>query len=147
MWGKGNLKREVAMTKIEWTEKTWNPIIGCSKVSEGCKNCYAETIAKRFWGDRKFSQIMFHIEKLNEPLMRKKPTMYFVNSMSDLFHEYISFLDILKIFRVMERTPQHTYQILTKRPEEAIIFFNWARLRGMEKIPDNIWLGVSIENQ
>ena len=77
------------MSKIEWTEKTWNPITGCTKVSAGCKNCYAEVIAQRFWKERKFIDVQFHKDRLSEPLHRKKPTMYFVNSMSDLFHEDI----------------------------------------------------------
>lgn len=136
------------MSKIEWTEQTWNPITGCTKVSAGCKNCYAEVIANRFWKDRKFTDIQFHEDRLSEPLRRKKPTMYFVNSMSDLFHESIDYKNIAKIFEVMRLTPEHTYQVLTKRPYSALTFFKWwFRFDETAKITDNIWLGISIENQ
>ena len=130
------------MSKIEWTEKTWNPITGCTKVSAGCKNCYAETIAKRFWGDRKFTDIRFHRHKLDEPLRRKKPTIYFVNSMSDMFHEDIVTMDIISIIEVMREAKQHTFQILTKRPARMREILN------VYNIPlNNVWFGVSIENQ
>jgi len=136
------------MNKIEWTEKSWNPITGCSKVSSGCKNCYAETIAKRFWNDRKFTDVQFHEGKLIEPMRRNKPTIYFVNSMSDLFHEDIEFRKIALIFEVMRYSEKHTFQILTKRPERAIEFFRWWHLRDeSSKITENIWFGISIENQ
>ena len=128
----------MAETKIEWTEKTWNPITGCNKVSAGCKNCYAEGIAKRFWGERKFGDVEYHEDRLTQPLRWRKPSMVFVNSMSDLFHESIDFSVIAKIFDVMatdliprkgktwedcedesdyKDVAKHTYQILTKRPE------------------------------
>ncbi len=118
------------MSKIEWTEKTWNPIAGCSKVSQGCTHCYAELMAKRLaaMGQEKYKavineqgrwngKIIFDEKALLEPLSRKKPTVYFVNSMSDLFHESILDEWIYKIFAVMALCPQHTFQILTKRPE------------------------------
>lgn len=130
------------MSKIEWTEQTWNPITGCTKVSAGCKNCYAEVIANRFWKDRKFTDIQFHEDRLSEPLRRKKPTMYFVNSMSDLFHELIHGQNIINILDVMKEAKQHTFQVLTKRPERmrAILDFYNEELQ-------NVWFGISVENQ
>lgn len=130
-------------TKIEWTDYSWNFVTGCNKVSAGCKNCYAETIANRFWKDRKFTDVQIDEGKLSLPLHLKKPRMIFVNSMSDLFHEKISFETIDKAFAVMHGTPKHTYQILTKRPQKMLEFFN---LKSMP-CPDNVWLGVSVENQ
>jgi len=111
------------MSKIQWTEKTWNPITGCTKVSEGCAHCYAEGVANRFWGDRKFGDVQFHPDRLNQPLRRKKPTMYFVNSMSDLFHEAVTDEHLDQIFAVMALTQHHTYQVLTKRPERMLEYF------------------------
>lgn len=103
------------MSKIEWTEQTWNPVTGCSKVATGCKNCYAETLANRFWGERKFTDVRCHPERLGIPLRRKKPTMYFVNSMSDLFHDAVPDDFIYKVFAVMALRRRHTFQVLTKR--------------------------------
>jgi protein gp37 len=107
-------------TAIEWTEQTWNPTTGCTKVSPGCKHCYAETMARRLqaMGARGYEngfEISVLPDRLQQPLRRKKPTTYFVNPMSDLFHEAIDdgFLDA--VFDTIQRTPQHTYQILTKR--------------------------------
>lgn len=130
------------MSKIEWTEKTWNPITGCTKVSAGCKNCYAEVIAQRFWKDRKFIDVQFHEDRLSEPLHRKKPTMYFVNSMSDLFHEDIHGQNIINILEIMKEAKQHIFQVLTKRPErmKAILDF-------YDEVLPNVWYGISIENQ
>jgi len=130
------------MSKIEWTEKTWNPITGCTKISAGCKNCYAEVIAKRFWKDRKFTDVQYHENRLSEPLHHKKPTMYFVNSMSDLFHEDIHRQNIVNILDVMKEAKQHTFQVLTKRPErmKAILDF-------YDEVLPNVWYGISIENQ
>lgn len=130
------------MNKIEWTERVWNPVTGCTKVSAGCKNCYAEVFAKRFWKGRKFTDIQYHEDRLIEPLRRKKPTMYFVNSMSDLFHEQISFDIIVKILDVMRQARQHIFQVLTKRPErmcEVLDLYN--------RVLPNVWLGISVENQ
>src|SRR5512138_1319358 len=105
-------------TTIEWTDATWNPITGCWKVSAGCKNCYAERVFPRTYGrERKFSDVMCHEDRLAQPLHWKQPRRIFVNSMSDLFHEDVPFGFIDNIFAVMALTPQHTYQILTKRPE------------------------------
>jgi protein gp37 len=144
------------MTTIEWTNETWNPITGCTKISAGCKHCYAEGVAKRFWGDRKFSDVQFHPERLEQPLKWKKPRMVFVNSMSDLFHESVKFDDILKIFMVMREAKQHTFQVLTKRPDRMLTFMrDWyphaealanMSLKQMEP-PSNVHLGVTVENQ
>ncbi|MBK8946172.1 MAG: phage Gp37/Gp68 family protein [Ignavibacteriae bacterium] len=133
-------------TKIEWTEETWNPTIGCTKVSAGCKFCYAETMANRlqamgtsgYENGFKFSLMP---ERLEQPFKKKKPTKYFVNSMSDLFHEEIpkEFLD--KIFDVIEKTPQHIYQILTKRDKRMLEYFQ------NKSVPKNVWLGVTSENR
>ncbi len=132
--------------KIEWTEQTWNPTAGCSKISAGCKNCYAETMAIRLQaiGVRGYENgFRFSIvpERLNEPLKRKKPTVYFVNSMSDLFHEYMPESYLNQIFEVIEKTPQHTYQILTKRANKMYAYFKG------KQIPQNVWLGVTVENK
>lgn len=138
------------MSKIEWTEKSWNPVSGCSKVSTGCKFCYAETIAKRFWKDRKFTDVQFHEDRLDLPLKWKKPYMIFVNSMSDLFHEKIDFYHINKIMLTVFKCYKHTFQVLTKRPERAYEYF----IKSCKKeFPfyitnlSNLWLGVSVENQ
>jgi protein gp37 len=131
-------------TKIEWADRVWNPVTGCTKVSEGCRNCYAERLASRFWGDRKFMDVMVHPERLNQPLSWKKPSRVFVNSMSDLFHPDIDHDFIGDVFRMMEKTPQHTYLILTKRPKEMLYWFN---LMNAERFLPNVWLGVSVEDQ
>lgn len=120
------------MTKIEWTDETWNPLSGCAKISAGCKNCYAADIAHRFWGDRKFSDVLFHPERLEQPLRWRKPRKVFVNSMSDLFHESVSFDKIAAIFGVMSTCTDHTFQVLTKRPDRMSNFFEW--LEGQRKV-------------
>jgi protein gp37 len=126
---------------IEWTEATWNPTTGCTKVSAGCKNCYAEAMTKRFenkWG--KFNEIQFHIDRLSIPSKKKTPTVYFVNSMSDLFHKKIPDSFIKKVFQVINENPQHTFQILTKRADRILEMnhkLNWT---------SNIWMGVSVES-
>lgn len=133
-------------SKIEWTEQTWNPTVGCTKISPGCKNCYAETMAKRLQAmgmhgyDNGF-RLTLMPERLAEPLERRKPTIYFVNSMSDLFHEKVPFDYIRQVFDVMSRAPQHTFQVLTKRAERMREF-----CRGLQ-VPPNVWLGVSVENR
>lgn len=157
----------MATTSIEWTQgldgvkgKVWNPVTGCTKVSQGCKNCYAETIAKRFWKDRRFTEVQFHPERLEQPLHWKKPSMIFVNSMSDLFHEDIPDNFIADIFGIMAIGKQHTFQVLTKRPDRMLKFVKkyygnsdyiepiYANYSHTAKIPiPNIWLGVSVENQ
>jgi len=136
----------MATTKIEWADKVWNPVTGCTKVSEGCRNCYAELMANRFWGDRKFSDVRYNPEKLFQPLSWKKPARVFVNSMSDLFHKDVPFTVILNIWRVMMDAKQHTFMILTKRPERMIEFIKWLNISD-DEIQQNIWLGVSVEDQ
>jgi protein gp37 len=133
-------------TSIEWTEQTWNPTTGCTKISPGCKHCYAETMARRLHamganGYINNFKLTLQPNRLSQPLLRKKPTVYFVNSMSDLFHEDVpdAFLD--QVFHVIRQTPQHTYQILTKRAERLPSYF------GTRACPDNIWLGVSVEDR
>ncbi|MBX9744872.1 MAG: phage Gp37/Gp68 family protein, partial [Chlamydiales bacterium] len=119
-------------TSIEWTDKTWNPVTGCTKVSAGCKNCYADAMFHRFekkWG--KFNDVKFHEEKLFEPFRIKKPTKIFVNSMSDLFHEKLPFEVIDKIMAVIALNPRHTFQVLTKRPERMKEYFDtWNKPAG-----------------
>ncbi|MBI2225403.1 MAG: phage Gp37/Gp68 family protein [Betaproteobacteria bacterium] len=134
------------ISRIEWTEQTWNPTVGCTKVSPGCKHCYAETMARRLRaiGVRGYEngfRLTLMPERLTEPLERHKPTVYFVNSMSDLFHEKVPFDYIRRVFDVMARTPQHTFQILTKRAERMAGFCH-----GVD-VPANAWLGVSVENR
>ncbi len=132
-------------SSIEWTEQTWNPVTGCSKVSPGCKHCYAETMARRLraMGVRGYENgfdLTLLPERLDEPLQRRKPSVYFVNSMSDLFHEEVPDDFIRLAFDVMNNTPQHTYQILTKRAERLAKFFD------SYQAPRNAWPGVSVED-
>jgi protein gp37 len=133
-------------TKIEWTEQTWNPTVGCTKISPGCKNCYAEKMALRLQAmgmpgyENGFSLTVLP-KRLEEPPKRKKPTIYFVNSMSDLFHINVPDSFIMKVLEAMRTTPQHRYQILTKRAKRAGRF-----LRG-NLLPDNAWMGVTVENR
>lgn len=133
-------------SKIEWTEQTWNPTTGCRKISPGCKHCYAEVMAHRLHamgtsGYENGFELSIQPERLAQPLKRRKPTVYFVNSMSDLFHEDIpdSFLD--RVFDVIKETPQHTYQILTKRAERLPDYFQ------NRTCPENVWLGVTVEDK
>ncbi|OFX18587.1 MAG: hypothetical protein A2033_15025 [Bacteroidetes bacterium GWA2_31_9] len=133
-------------TKIEWTEATWNPSAGCTKISAGCKNCYAEIMAIRLQAMKVNGYengFNFNIvqDRLNEPINRKKPTVYFVNSMSDIFHEEMPEEYLDKIFDVIKRTPQHVYQILTKRADRMYEYLE------SKNIPKNIWLGVTVENK
>lgn len=136
-------------SKIEWTDKTWNPVTGCTKVSQGCKNCYAETFYERFNGKGSFKNITCHPDRLSAPLSWKKPSMVFVNSMSDLFHEDVPFEFIDAVFRVMADVDIHTYQVLTKRPARMLEFFRWkmAEFGILWVAPTNVWLGVSVEDQ
>ncbi len=132
-------------TKIEWTEATWNPSTGCTKISAGCKNCYAERMAHRLhaMGLEKYRngfRLSLHPEVLQAPYSWKSPKTVFVNSMSDLFHEEMPFPFIIKVFKVMNPCPEHTIQGLTKR---AAILFEYNDLLTWVK---NIWMGVSIEN-
>ena len=133
-------------SKIEWTEKVWNPSIGCNKVSPGCKFCYAEVFATRLKAmgladyERGFAFRTLP-NRIEQPLRIKKPTKFFVNSMSDLFHEKMPAAFLNKIFNVIEKTPQHIYQILTKRPDRMAEYFRDRR------VPTNVWLGVSVESE
>lgn len=145
-------------TKIEWTDVSWNPVHGCSRVSTGCKNCYAETLSLRYgqtkvpWTARNAEQnVMLKPHKLREPLSKagpwKNPCRVFVNSMSDLFHEQIPDGYIAQVFGVMESAPQHTFQVLTKRPERMRdLMLKWYLPSACDP-PANVWLGVSIENR
>jgi protein gp37 len=133
-------------TSIEWTEQTWNPAVGCSKVSPACDHCYAEAMAKRLQAmDVKGYENGFALtllpNRLQEPLKRMKSTIYFVNSMSDLFHEEIPDDYIRQVFDVIQRAPQHTFQVLTKRAERMAAFFQ------DHQPPRNAWLGVTVENR
>lgn len=133
-------------SRIEWTEQTWNPTIGCTKISPGCKNCYAESMAKRLqaMGTRGYEDgfnLKIMPERLAEPLERKKPTVYFVNSMSDLFHEKVPFTYIDEVFKVMLKAHHHTFQLLTKRPKRM------AKYALTRVVPPNVWLGVSVEDR
>lgn len=181
-------------SKIEWTEETWNPVLGCDKISEGCKNCYAintawirqhnPKMAERFSGLVEKTESgklnwtgkinLLGMEVLTKPLRKKKPTMYFVNSMSDLFHEDVPFTFIDRVFAIMKACPQHTFQILTKRPWLMAEYFRGntpqaiddatlqlmedgaqigeslalVQMNGTEGWPlPNVWMGVSVENQ
>lgn len=136
----------MAQSNIEWTELTWNPVTGCSKISPGCKFCYAEVMSKRLkaMGVEKYKDgfnIRTHGDALNIPFTWKKSKVVFVNSMSDLFHPDVPVDFIKSVFSVMNKTPQHIYQVLTKRSDrllELSPLLNWT---------DNIWMGVSVESE
>ena len=130
-------------SKIEWTDATWNPVTGCDKVSTGCKNCYAEKYLKRFHGDNGFA-VTLHENRLSKPDTWKNPRIIFVCSLGDLFHEDVPFNFIDKIFSVIERNKRHTFIILTKRPENAKVYYDD---RGISKPYLNVWFGISAENQ
>jgi len=155
-------------SKIEWTDTTWSPVTGCTKISAGCDNCYAEGIARRFAGGKAFPngfEVTLRPHRLGDPLKWRKPRRVFVNSMSDLFHDDIPDEFIAQVFAVMAATPQHTYQILTKRHGrmrsllsserfrllvvDARITLNGGQYeRDHENYPlPNTWLGVSVEDQ
>ena len=132
-------------SKIEWTDATWNPSTGCNKVTPGCKNCYAETMAKRLQamgtpGYENGFEFTIMPDRLEIPKKIKKPTKFFVNSMSDLFHEKMPFDFLDKVFKIIEETPIHQYQILTKRENILAEYFK------TRKVPKNVWLGVTVEN-
>lgn len=133
-------------TKIEWTDKTWNPITGCTKFSDGCQNCYAEVMARRLqaMGQEKYKNgftLTLHEDSLQEPMLWKKPHTIFVCSMSDLFHKDVSFDFIDKVMNIIKQTPHHRYQILTKRAERMKEYFS------NRENPKNVWLGVTVENK
>jgi protein gp37 len=133
-------------SRIEWTEQTWNPTTGCTKVSDGCRNCYAEVMARRLHaigvpGYENNFKLTLQQNRLSQPLSRRPPTLYFVNSMSDLFHRDVSDEYLDQVFDVIRKTPQHTYQILTKRARRLPRYF------AKRECPSNVWLGVSVENR
>ncbi|MBU4316452.1 MAG: phage Gp37/Gp68 family protein [Proteobacteria bacterium] len=133
-------------TSIEWTEQTWNPTVGCTKISPGCANCYAEVMARRLKamgmkGYENGFELSLLPDRLKDPLKRKQPTTYFVNSMSDLFHEKIPDSYIEKVFSVIRNASHHNFQVLTKRAERMAEYFQ-ARTP-----PRNAWLGVTVENR
>jgi protein gp37 len=133
-------------SSIEWTEMTWNPVTGCSKVSEGCRHCYAERMSLRLqaMGNRRYAngfQVTLHHDLVDLPKTLRRPRLIFVNSMSDLFHEDVPEQFIARVFETMAACPQHTFQVLTKRSR---------RLRDLAARlpwPQNIWVGVSVEDQ
>jgi len=133
-------------SSIEWTQATWNPLTGCNKISPGCKHCYAERLAGRLklMGQPNYAngfKLTLHEESLAIPLRWKQPRTVFVNSMSDLFHKDVPIEFIQKVFAVMRQARQHSFQILTKRAERLL------ELSSEIEWPDNVWMGVSVENQ
>jgi len=131
-----------AVTGIEWTDRTWNPTTGCTKVSPGCKFCYAEVVTQRFTNH--FPQgfeFTLHPERLDHPRRWRKPSRVFVDSMSDLFHERMPLEYLQRVFHVMAECPQHVFQVLTKREERLV------ELAPRLPWPHNVWIGVSLENQ
>lgn len=160
------------MSKIEWTERTWNPLVGCSKISAGCENCYAlrmawrlmhnpitkdryEGVVKKTAGGKVnwtgTLRLRSPYDQDNGPLYVIKPTTWFVNSMSDLFHEHVSFKDIDSVYDVMDACRQHTFQLLTKRPQRMLEYYQWKAAGNGFKFDEwplpNVWVGVSVENQ
>lgn len=164
------------MSKIEWTDKTWNPVIGCSKISEGCKNCYAEKMAYRLrniaLNSDKYNSLSYYPEvidnsgkwkgktilvetSINKPFKWKKPRKIFVCSMGDLFHESVPFEWIDKIMSIISSNPHHIFQILTKRPDRMLEYFDYLKTDFIQEIlfyseefpPQNLWVGATIENQ
>lgn len=136
----------MSRSKIQWTEMTWNPVTGCTKISEGCAHCYAETMAKRLqgMGQHKYSngfKVTLHHESLAEPSRIFKPSMFFVCSMADLFHKEVPFDFIDHVMNIIKITPWHTYQILTKRAERLQEYFI-----SRTNLPTNMMIGVSVEN-
>lgn len=145
----------MAQSSIEWTEVTWNPTTGCDRTSPGCDNCYALTLAKRLkaMGQPKYQNdgdartsgpgfgLTLHDDVLEQPYRWRHPRTVFVNSMSDLFHEGVPLDFIQRVFTVMAETPQHTYQVLTKRAQRL------SKIAGQLEWPENVWMGVSVESQ
>ena len=136
----------MAQSSIEWTEMTWNPTTGCNKISAGCKHCYAEVMTRRLqaMGIEKYKDgfaVRMHEDALTVPYSWKKPKVVFVNSMSDLFHPEVPIDFIEKVFAVMNDTPQHTYQVLTKRADRLY------ELHHRLHWTPNIWMGVSVEDE
>ena len=136
----------MSTSKIEWTDASWNPVTGCTKISSGCQHCYAEMMARRLNAMRvdKYKngfKVTLHEDCLNEPILWKKPKTIFVCSMSDLFHVDVPFVFIDKVMDTIAHTPQHRYQILTKRAERMAEYFSTRR------VPSNAWLGVTVDVQ
>jgi protein gp37 len=132
-------------SSIEWTEATWNPVTGCTKISPGCAHCYAERMAKRLqaMGQERYRngfKVTLQPDALEAPLHWKRPRMIFVNSMSDLFHKDVPTDYIVQCFAVMERASRHTFQVLTKRPQRA------AKLAPNLPWPGNLWMGATVES-
>lgn len=135
-----------AFSKIEWTEVTWNPVTGCTKISHGCKHCYAERMSRRLQSTgmdkyRNGFKVTTHRPSLEEPSKWKKPRLVFVNSMSDLFHQEVPTKFIEEVFAVMNRESHHTFQVLTKRPSRV------KKINARLNWTPNIWLGTSIESE
>ena len=136
----------MSSSRIEWTDRTWNPVTGCSKISQGCTHCYAETMTRRLqgMGQEKYKNgfnLTLHPEALEEPCLVPNPTMFFVCSMSDLFHRDVPFDFIDSVMVTIENLRQHTFQILTKRPQRMYEYF----VEGRREVPYNAWLGTSVE--
>ncbi len=133
-------------SRIEWTESSWNPITGCNKISEGCLNCYAESLAERLkaMGQSKYAngfKLTLHPDELETPLKWKKPKIIFVCSMSDIFHKDVPDEFIIRIFETMNKASWHIFQVLTKRAERI------EKIKDKVEWTDNIWLGVTVENE
>lgn len=134
------------MTKIEWTNRTWNPVTGCTKCSEGCKNCYAEVMTRRLkgTGNKKYAngfKVTTHEDVLDEPDKWTNPSLIFVCSMSDLFHEDVPFAFIDKVMDTIRVNPWHIFQILTKRADRMEEYYR------TREVPNNAWIGVTVENE
>ena len=134
----------MSQSRIEWTDSTWNPVTGCTKASSGCQHCYAETMTRRLkaMGVAKYAngfKVTIHEESLSEPLKWRKPKNIFVCSMSDLFHKDVPFEFVDKVMSIIAQTPQHRYQILTKRAERMAEYFR------THQVPANVWLGVTVD--
>jgi protein gp37 len=137
----------MATSKIEWTENTWNPVTGCTKISSGCKHCYAEVMTRRLqaMGQEKYSngfELTLHPEALNDPSYWKKSKMIFVNSMSDLFHKDVPVEFIQRVFQVIRENPHHVFQVLTKR-SDILMYYD---REGWLDWPHNLWMGVTVES-
>ncbi len=136
----------MSTSAIEWTESTWNPSTGCTKLSAGCRECYTAVMARRLQamgtpGYEDGFAFREHASRIDGPRKVRKPTLYFVNSMSDLFHEHATEGHLDAVFETIRDTPRHTYQILTKRPARMSTYFE------KRTVPDNAWVGTSVENQ
>ena len=136
----------MSASRIEWTEQTWNPVTGCAKVSAGCRHCYAERMALRLQamgapGYARGFELTLHADRLDQPLGRKKPTVYFVCSMADLFHEEVPDAFVDRVLATIRQTPRHTYLLLTKRAERLADFF------ASRPVPSNVGLGVTVEDR